>query len=60
MIRIRVDGAYEAPVSNCATFRIRQIINDVPLRDQITPHYAQLGVLKLPEMVKLCYLSVFL
>ena len=26
---------------------------DVPLRDHITPHYANLGLIKLPDIVKL-------
>ena len=28
-----------------------RIINDVPLFDHINPHYAQLGILKLPDIV---------
>ena len=30
-----------------------RIINDVPLQDHITPHYIDLGLLKLPDIVKL-------
>ena len=30
-----------------------RIINNVPLRDHITPHYVNLGLIKLPDIVKL-------
>ena len=30
-----------------------RITNDVPLMEPITPHYASLGLLKLPDIVKL-------
>ena len=30
-----------------------RVINNVPLRDHITPHYANLGLIKLPDIVKL-------
>ncbi|CAH3165809.1 unnamed protein product, partial [Porites evermanni] len=43
-----------------STFRFAQlqnkvvrVINNVPLRDHITPHYANLGLIKLPDIVKL-------
>ena len=31
----------------------RRLYIDVPLRDHITPHYANLGLIKLPDIVKL-------
>ena len=30
-----------------------RVINNVPLRDHITPHYANLGLIKLPDIAKL-------
>ena len=30
-----------------------RVINDVPLRDHITPHYVNLGLIKLPDTIKL-------
>ena len=30
-----------------------RVINNFPLRDHITPHYANLGLIKLPDIVKL-------
>ena len=46
---------YEAPLSSIVGFqnKVIRIINDVPLRDHITPHYAQLGLLKFPDIVEL-------
>ena len=30
-----------------------KLLLDVPLRDHITPHYANLGLIKLPDIIKL-------
>ena len=43
-------------------FRMRQlvrVINDVPIMDNITPYYVNLGILKFPDIVKL-YSCLFL
>ena len=34
-------------------------MNDVPLRDHITPHYVNLGLIKLPDIVKLYTCQLF-
>ena len=46
---------YEASVSQLARLqnKVVRIINNVPLRDHITPHYVNLGFIKLPDIVKL-------
>ena len=33
--------------------KVVRIINNVPLRDHITPHYVNLGLIKFPDIVKL-------
>ena len=33
--------------------KIVRVINNVPLRDHITPHYVNLGLIKLPDIIKL-------
>ena len=33
--------------------KVVRIINDVPLCDHITPHYVNLNLIKLPDIVKL-------
>ena len=35
-------------------------MNDVPLRDHITPHYVHLGLLKFRDIVKFMYNCLFL
>ena len=47
---------YEASLSQLVLLQIKvaRIINHVPLRDHITPHYVNLGLIKLPDIVKLC------
>ena len=30
-----------------------RIINNVPIRDHVTPHYVSLGLIKLPDIIKL-------
>ena len=44
-----------APVSQLVKLqnKVVRVINNVPLRDHITPHYANLGLIKLPDIVKL-------
>ena len=52
---------YEAPLSQLVRLqnKVVRIINNVPLHDHITPHYVNLGLIKLPDIVKLytCQLS---
>ena len=46
---------YEAPLSQLVRLqnKVVRIINNVPLRDHITPHYVNLGLIKFPDIVKL-------
>ena len=46
---------YEGPVSQLVKLqnKVVRVIYNVPLRDHITPHYANLGLIKLPHIVKL-------
>lgn len=46
---------YEAPLSQLVRLqnKVVRIINNVSLRDHITPHYVNLGLIKLPDIVKL-------
>ena len=37
-----------------------RVINDVPIMDNITPHYVNVGVLKFPDIVKLHMCLLFL
>lgn len=52
---------YEAPLSQLVRLqnKVVRIINNVPLRDHITPHYVNLGLLKLPDIVKLYTCQLF-
>lgn len=34
-------------------YKTVKIINNVPLRDHSTPHYVNLGLIKLPDIIKL-------
>ena len=45
---------YEAPLSQFVRLqnKVVRIINNVPLHDHITPHYVNLGLIKLPEIVR--------
>ena len=45
----------QAPLSQLVRLQNKaiRIINNVPLRDHITPHYVNLGLLKFPDIVKL-------
>ena len=44
---------YEAPLLVGLQNKVVRIINNVPLRDHITPHYVTLGLIKFPDIVKL-------
>ena len=52
---------YEAPLSQLVRLQNKavRIINNVPLRDHITPHYVNLGLIKLPDIVKLYTCQLF-
>ena len=52
---------YEAPLSQLVRLQNKavRIINNVPLRDHITPHYVNLGFIKLPDIVKLYTCQLF-
>ena len=39
--------------------KVVRIINNVPLRDHITPHYVNLGLIKLPDIAKLYTCQLF-
>ena len=36
-----------------------RIINNVPIRDHVTPHYVSLGLIKLPDVIKLSTCQLF-
>ena len=42
---------YEAPLSQLVRLqnKVVRIINNVPLRDHISPHYVNLGLIKFPK-----------
>ena len=52
---------YEGPLSQLVRLqnKVVRIMNDVPLRDHITPHYVSLGLIKLPDIVKLYTCQLF-
>ena len=52
---------YEAPLSQLVRLqsKVVRIINNVPHRDHITPHYVNLGLIKLPDIVKLYTCQLF-
>ena len=52
---------YEGPLSQLVRLqnKVVRIMNDVPLRDHITPHYVNLGLIKLPDIVKLYTCQLF-
>ena len=52
---------YDNPLSQliCLQNKAFRIMNDVPLRDHITPHYVHLGLLKFRDIVKI-YNRLFL
>ena len=39
--------------------RAIRIINNVPIRDHFTPHYVGLGIIKLPDIIKLSTCQLF-
>ena len=55
---------YEAAISQVVKLQNKavRIINEVPLRELITPHYVNLGLIKFPDIVKLktCQLFYYL
>ena len=52
---------YEASLSQLVRLQNKaiRIINNVPLREHITPHYVNLGLIKLPDIVKLYTCQLF-
>jgi len=52
---------YEAPLSQLVRLqnKVLRIINNVALCDHITPHYVNLGLIKLPDIVKLYTCQLF-
>ena len=52
---------YEAPLSQLVRLqnKVVRIINNVLLHDHITPHYVNLGLIKLPDIVKLYTCQLF-
>ena len=52
---------YEAPLAQLVKLqnKVVRIINNVPLRDHITPHYVNLGLIKLPDIVKFYSCQLF-
>ena len=53
-------NSYEAPLSQLVRLQNKavRIVNNVPLRDHITPHYVYLGFIKLPDATLLNYMRV--
>ena len=53
---------YDNPLSQLIRLQNKavRIMNDVPLRDHITPHYVHLGLLKFRDIVKFMYNCLFL
>ena len=52
---------YEVPLSQLMRLqnKVVTIINNVPLHDHITPHYVNLGLIKVPDIVKLYTCQLF-
>ena len=52
---------YEAPLSQLVKLQNKatRTINNVPIRDHVTPHYVGLGLIKLPEIIKLSTCQLF-
>ena len=52
---------YEAPLSQLVKLQNKaiRIINNVPIRDHVTPHYVGLGLIKLPDIIKLSTCQLF-
>ena len=53
---------YEVPLSQLVRLQNKavRIINNVPLCDHITPHYVNLGFIKLPDIIKLYTCQLFM
>ena len=54
-------GNYEASLSQLVKLQNKAIgiINNVPVRDHVTPHYVGLGLIKLPDIIKLSTCQLF-
>ena len=52
---------YEAPLSQLVKLQNKaiRIINNVPIRDHVNPHYVGLGLIKLPDIIKLSTCQLF-
>ena len=52
---------YEAPLSQLVKLQNKatRIINNVPICDHVTPHYVGLGLIKLPDIIKLSTCQLF-
>ena len=52
---------YEAPLSQLVKLQNKAItiINNVPIRDHVNPHYVSLGLIKLPDIIKLSTCQLF-
>jgi len=52
---------YEAPLSQLVRLlnKVARIINNMPLRGHVSPHYVNLGFIKLPDIVTLCTGQLF-
>jgi len=50
-----LSASHNAPLSQIVKLQNKavRVINDVPLMESITPHYTSLGLLKIPDIVKL-------
>ena len=46
---------YYSPINDVVKLQNKaiRVINDVPIMENITPHYVNLGILKFPDVVKL-------
>ena len=54
-------NTYDSPLSELIRLqnKVVRTMNDVPLRDSVTPHYVNLGLLKFRDIVKL-YTCLFM
>lgn len=52
---------YGAPLSQLVKLQNKaiRIINNVPIRGHVTPHYVGLGLIKLPDVIKLSTCQLF-
>ena len=58
---ILLGNKYEAPLSQLVKLQNEaiRIINNVPIRDHVISYYVGLGLIKLPDMIKLCTCQLF-